>query len=321
MTTPDPTGDASPARLRDETRRRTDRVDAEAVTFPVAGVPLAGVLYRPADATDPLPGVVVTGTWTSVREQMADRYAARLAARGYTTLAFDHTGYGASGGALRNYESPAMKTRDINAAVTYLSERPHIVDAARLGALGVCASAGYTAGNAVRDSRVRALTLVAPWLHNAAIVADNYGGPDGMAERMHAGALARSRHEATGDVDYVPAVSADDPHAAMPIDIDFYQNRQRGAVPAWPNQFAVMAWPGWLTYDPVSLAPQIRQPTLIVHSEHAAIPAGVHQFADALSATCRVEWTDGTQFDFYDGDRHVDHAVDLAAAHFSEHLR
>ncbi len=54
--------------------------------------------------------MVVTGTWTSVREQMADRYAARLAARGFMTLAFDHTGYGASGGRVRDYESPALKT-------------------------------------------------------------------------------------------------------------------------------------------------------------------------------------------------------------------
>lgn len=107
----------------------------------------------------------------------------------------------------------------------------------------------------------------------------------------------------------------------MPFDIDFYQNPQRGAVPAWPNQFAVMAWPGWLTYDPVSLAPQVPQPTLVVHSEQAAIPAGAHQFADALTATSSIEWTDGTQFDFYDDDAHVDHAVDLAAAHFTEHLR
>lgn len=142
-----------------------------------------------------------------------------------------------------------------------------------------------------------------------------------MAERMRAAALARSRYEATGEVDYAPAVGAGDPHAAMPFDIDFYQDPQRGAVPAWPNQFAVIDWPGWLTYDAISLAAHIRQPTLVVHSEQGAIPAGAHQFADTLTAARRIEWTDGTQFYYYDGDAHVDHAVDLAAAHFSEHLR
>ncbi|WNV73735.1 alpha/beta hydrolase [Geodermatophilus sp. DSM 44513] len=314
---------SSPAHTRDEARRRADGVTAEAVVFPAAGTPLAGVLYRPGDATGPLPGVVVTGTWTSVREQMADRYAARLAARGYATLAFDHTGYGASGGALRDYESPALKARDISAAVGFLAQRPDAVDAARLAALGVCASAGYTASNAVADPRVRALALVAPWLHDADVVAEAYGGPDGVAERMRAAALARSRYEATGDpgdVEYVPAVGAGDPLAAMPFDLDFYQDPQRGGVPAWPNRFAVMAWPGWLTYDPVALAPRVRQPVLVVHSEQGAIPAGAHRFADALPAPATVEWRDGTQFDFYDGDTHVDDAVDRAAAHFAAHL-
>ncbi len=124
------------ARARDEDRRQRDGVTAEAVTFPAAGLPLAGVLYRPTDATGALPAAVITGTWTSVREQMADRYAARLAARGFTTLAFDHTGYGASAGALRDYESPALKTRDINAAVTYLAGRTDLVEPDRIGALG-----------------------------------------------------------------------------------------------------------------------------------------------------------------------------------------
>lgn len=43
-----------------------------------------------------------------------------------------------------------------------MTARPDAADAARVGALGACASAGYTSGNAVKDDRVRALALVAP---------------------------------------------------------------------------------------------------------------------------------------------------------------
>ncbi|MGY1608970.1 MULTISPECIES: alpha/beta hydrolase [unclassified Geodermatophilus] len=310
----------APARVRDERRRRADGVTAEAVVFPAHGTPLAGVLYRPAGVSGPLPGVVVTGTWTSVREQMADRYAARLAARGHAALAFDHTGYGTSGGALRDYESPGLKARDIGDAVGYLAGRTDVVDPGRIGALGVCASAGYTVSNAVADPRVRALALVAPWLHDAEVVADTYGGAEGVAMRMAAGARARSHHEATGEVTYVPAVGVGDPLTAMPFDIDFYQDPLRGGVPAWSNRFAVMAWPGWLTYDPISLAPRVRQPVLLVHSEDAAIPQGAHRFAASVAGTIDQYWDDGTQFDFYDGDAHVDRAVSLAGAHFAEHL-
>ncbi len=312
--------DAAPARVRDEWRRRADGVTAEAVVLPAHGTPLAGVLYRPGNARGRLPGVVVTGTWTSVREQMADRYAARLAARGFTTLAFDHTGYGVSGGALRDYESPALKARDIGDAVGYLAGRAD-VDPRRIGALGICASAGYTVSNAVTDRRVRALALVAPWLHDAQIVADTYGGADEVAVRMAAGARARSHHEATGEVVYVPAVGTADPLAAMPFDVDFYQDPMRGGVPAWSNRFAVMAWPGWLTYDPIAAARRVRQPVLVVHSEDAAVPLGAHRLAAAVPGGVDQHWLDGTQFDFYDGDVHVDDAVSLAGAHFADALR
>ncbi|SFO43964.1 hypothetical protein SAMN05660359_03499 [Geodermatophilus obscurus] len=311
----------APARIRDEVRRRTDGVTAEAVVFPAHGTPLAGVLYRPGNARGPLPGVVVTGSWTSVREQMADRYAARLAARGFATLAFDHTGYGASGGSparlrVAGPQGPRHRGR------RRLPGRPaDVVDPRRVGALGVCASAGYTVSNAVTDRRVRALALVAPWLHDAQIVADTYGGADEVALRMTAGARARSHHEGTGEVTYVPAVGSGDPLAAMPFDVDFYLDPLRGAVPAWGNRFAVMAWPGWLTYDPIAAARRVRQPVLLVHSEDAAVPLGAHRLAAAVPGDVDQHWLDGTQFDFYDGDVHVDDAVSLAGAHFADALR
>lgn len=64
------------------------------VMFRAGGATLAGNLYHPAGATeaDPLPGVVVPGTWTSVKEQMANRYAERLAQRRLVALSFDLTG-------------------------------------------------------------------------------------------------------------------------------------------------------------------------------------------------------------------------------------
>jgi fermentation-respiration switch protein FrsA (DUF1100 family) len=283
------------------------------------GTTLVGTVHRPAGDRGPLAGIVVTGTWTSIKEQMAQRYADALAARGFAAVAFDHGGFGESGGEPRDVEDPARKARDIHAAVGFLADQPE-VDARRLGALGVCASAGYTVANAVGDRRVRALALVAPWLHDAAIVPGIYGGDDGIAARRQAAADARARFEATGEVDYVPAVSADDPDAAMPMPIDFYENPERGALAAWPNRFAVMAWEPWLTFDPIALAPRVTQPTLIVHSPDAAVPDGARRFLAALEAPSDVRWTDGDQFDFYDEPGHVALAADAAAAHFARYL-
>ncbi|RCG28718.1 alpha/beta fold hydrolase [Sphaerisporangium album] len=288
------------------------------ITFDADGVTLTGNLYLP-EGVEQAPGVVVTGTWTSVKELMADRYAQRLAERGYAALSFDFTGFGESEGEPREVESPAQKVRDIHHALTFLAGHP-AVDGDRLGALGICAAAMYMAGNTAHDPRVKALALVAPWLHDATICEAAYGGADEVAEKIKIGREARSRYDETGEIDYVPVVSATDPRAAMPFDIDFYLNPARGGIPAWPNHFAVMAWPGWLTYDSIALAPQINQPTMIVHSEDAAIPEGAQRFHAGLAGPKDIYWTQGTQFDFYDTEPQVTVAVDTAAAHFGRTL-
>jgi uncharacterized protein len=83
-----------------------------AALFPAGGAWLAGRLYGADDPFERRPGVVVTGSWLTVKEQMASRYAIELARRGYTALAFDFAGWGDSAGELRHVESPASKFDD-----------------------------------------------------------------------------------------------------------------------------------------------------------------------------------------------------------------
>lgn len=306
-------------RTRPETPRGPFVTTRQKVTFPSGTATLTGTLFLP-DSPAPAPGIVVAGTWTSVKELMADRYAEQLAERGYAALSFDFTGFGESGGEPRDVEDPAAKVRDIHHAVTFLAAHP-AVDGARLGALGICAAAMYMAGNAADDPRVGSLALVAPWLHDAAICEAAYGGADAVAEKIKTARQARARFAETGEVDYVPVVSATDPRAAMPYDIDFYLNPARGGIPAWPNRFAVMAWEDWLTYDSLAHAPRIAQPTVLVHSEDAAIPDGARRFHAGLAGPKAIMWTEGTQFDFYDQEPQVTLAADTAAAHFGRTLR
>ncbi|MEU4328995.1 alpha/beta hydrolase [Nonomuraea dietziae] len=289
------------------------------VTFPSGTATLTGNLFLPGSET-PAPGIVVAGTWTSVKELMADRYAERLADRGYAALSFDFTGFGESGGEPRDVEDPARKVRDIQQAVTFLAAHPAI-DADRLGALGICAAAMYMAENAAHDPRIGSLALVAPWLHDAAICEAAYGGAEAVAEKIEIARKARARFAETGEIDYVPVVSATDARAAMPYDIDFYLNPARGGIPAWPNRFAVMAWEDWLTYDSIALASKITQPTMLVHSEDAAIPDGARRFHAGLAGPKAILWAEGNQFDFYDQEPQVTLAADTAAAHFGRTLR
>jgi len=96
-------------------------VTSEAVSFDSNGVTLKGTLYKPERAAGALSAAIVTGAWTTVKEQMPGTYARELAARGIAALAFDFTGWGESNGDRRYVEDPEVKTADIKAAVDYLS--------------------------------------------------------------------------------------------------------------------------------------------------------------------------------------------------------
>lgn len=291
------------------------------VTFESEGVALKGNLFLPPDF-DPArtyPGVVVGGTWTSVKEQMSNRYAERLAQHGFVTLDYDFRNYGESDGEPRQFESPSLKIADNRNAVTYLSSLP-FVDAARIGALGICASAGYMSGTAAGDSRIKSLVLVAPWLHNAALARAIYGGETGVQHRLDLADAARQKFTATGEVDYVPACDPNNPEAAMPFPLDFYTNPARGALPQWTNRFAVMAWRGWLEFDAVQYGAQIAVPLLIVHSEAAAVPDGARQYFAQVTSPKDIFWTQGEQIDFYDQEPQVTKSVEATRNHFARTL-
>ncbi len=288
------------------------------VTFESQGETLVGTLYLPSDhrAGEPLNAIVVTGAWTTVKEQMPATYAEALADRGYAALAFDFRGWGESDGAPRQLEDPTRKIEDIVAAASFLSARPEIDT---VGGLGICASAGYMVEASIRSDAIQSVGLVAPWLHDAAIVDAVYGGPEAVAGLIATGREAEAHFAETGEERLIPAASDTDPTALMG-DAAYYVDPERGAIADYVNQFNLASWEGWLTFDALALAPQVTNPLLLVHSDAAAIPHGAHAF-EAASETTRGVWFDGvTQFDFYDQPDAVTAASDAVAAHFDATL-
>ncbi|MBB2671013.1 UNVERIFIED_ORG: dienelactone hydrolase [Rhizobium etli] len=193
-------------------------VASRKVTFPSNGETIVGTLYVPSTADTRRPGVIVAGAWTSIKEQMSGLYAKEMAERGFVALAFDYRGWGESSGTIRFKEDPAMKTADIIAAADFLSTLSQ-VDADAINGLGICASAGYMADAVSGNPRFRSLSLVAPWLHNKAIVEEVYGGAEGVAKLI---AVSRSaeRAEETGNPRVILAASATDeilPHVSDPL--------------------------------------------------------------------------------------------------------
>lgn len=282
-------------------------VTERAVSFDSNGATLRGTLYTPENATAPLPGVIVTGAWTTVKEQMPGTYARELATRGFAALAFDFTGWGESDGAPRYVEDPAVKTADIRAAATFLTTLPE-VDSARVSGLGVCASSGYMAAAVADDDRLQKVALVAPWLHDAPMAEGIYGGAESVANLIAAS-------EAEGAAETVLlAASATDQNSVM-FQAPYYTEEDRGLIAAYDNKFSVASWKPWLTYDAQASADRLTKPMLMVGSPAIALPAGAAAYEARMTAPLEKLWLgEGvTQFDFYDRKDAVSAAADAVA--------
>jgi uncharacterized protein len=294
-----------------------DAAASKRVSFESNGKRLVGDLYLPKGHKpgDKVPTIIVTGAWTTVKEQMAGRYAAELAERGYAALAFDFTGWGQSEGAIRQKEDPKTKTADIIAAADFLATRSE-VDANRIGMLGICASAGYAVDAAAQSGVIRSVAVIAPWLHDSAIVDAVYGGQAQVAQLIRIGREAKA---AGGRM--IPAASKTDKTALM-FGAPYYSEPERGLIPEYVNQFNLASWEGWLTYDPQPTAQILTKPFAMVHSEAAAIPDGARRFFAALSGPKSQLWLDQVgQLDFYDRDQPVDRAADFVSTHFRATLQ
>ena len=123
--------------------------DEAALEFPVRGQRVAAIVRtprgRPAAGTagsPGVPGIVLTGPFTGVKEQVVSVYARRLADAGLATLVFDHRSFGSSGGEPRQHEDSAGKLEDLRAATSALAAHP-ADDAGLLGCVGVCLGGGY----------------------------------------------------------------------------------------------------------------------------------------------------------------------------------
>ncbi|MEV6236603.1 alpha/beta hydrolase [Lentzea sp. NPDC051838] len=297
-------------------------VRVEQVVFTSAGVELTGNLYHPAsEAAGPLPAVVVTGAWGTVKEQMAALYASEMAKRGFLALTFDFRSWGASGGSPRSMEDPFAKAEDIEAAAEFLATRPD-ADRSALSGLGVCASAAYLATAATKTSLFSSIALVAPALPSKETVVATIGGEAGVEALRKGSAEAHEQFVRTGREVLVPSVPpADDQAPAVPGG-DYYSNPERGAVPEWDNTFNPTSWDKWLEYDAQASASLLDLPVLVMHSDAGASPESVREFVAKASGRIEQVWLDNvTQFDFYDQPEPVKTATDAAARHFTAHTR
>lgn len=275
---------------------------------------LAANLYLPEGVENP-PVVVVTGAWTTVKEQMPANYAQALAEQGYAAVTFDFRGWGQSDDVTKYLENPARKTEDIRAVLEAVTKLEG-VDGSKVAGLGICASSGYMLDAAAGNDNVQAVAVVAPWLHDKAMATAIYGGEESAANLL---ALADKAANSAEPM-YIEAASTTNSGALM-YQAPYYTETDRGLIPEYDNQFNVASWDGWLNYDAQLSAAVQDKPVIMVASEAMALPAGAHAYLDKAGDNVEAVWLEGvSQFDFYDQSQAIDDAVKAMNAHFQVSL-
>ncbi|WP_313185941.1 alpha/beta hydrolase [Sphingobacterium siyangense] len=125
------------------------------------GITLSAIINFPEgfDENKKYAVVVVSHPGGGVKEQASGLYAKKIAEKGLIAIAYDASYQGESTGEPRQLENPYIRTEDVSAVIDYLTTLSY-VDAEKIGAMGICAGAGYTANAAINDHRIKAVGMV-----------------------------------------------------------------------------------------------------------------------------------------------------------------
>ncbi|MGH0052278.1 MAG: alpha/beta hydrolase [Sphaerochaetaceae bacterium] len=273
------------------------------------GIELVGILFTPNGidkSQEQVPGIIVTGPLTTVKEQAQSIYARRLAERGFVTMVFDHTYYGESGGAPRRLENPIMKDSDIKSAVSYLSSVPY-VDSSRIGGVGICGGGGQMTFTASSDRRIKAVAGVVP-----------YGiGVDKQLERLSGEEVAAL--EAQRDA-YERGEA--EPEYAGSYPAPYYLDPERGGIPEFDN-IGTVTW-STLYFGDYDLEAALRQlaptPLLIISPEQNLSPTA-EVMNEIVTGTKEYHFIEGSNhFDHYDLEPYVTDNVQYIVNFFQQYL-
>jgi fermentation-respiration switch protein FrsA (DUF1100 family) len=296
----------------------------EVVSFDIGGETVVGHLFLPGGVAEQnaWPGLVFSGPYTGVKEQVTGTYAKRLAENGFVTLAFDHRNFGESGGRMRQHEEPQKKLDDLAAAVSWLQDRRE-VDPDRIGAVGICLGGSYALRFAALDRRIKALAMVA-----AAYLDARPDTPEAAQQKSEwlKGYADELRLMARGAPSRIKAVSDIAGEAAdMPGQEPFdYYGTARSYSPHWRNEITRLSGYNLAGFDAMLGADLISQtPALIVHgtTDLFCRPENAAKAFERLNGEKRIEWINTTNhIELYDSPPHVDEAVAHVLAWMNQHL-
>ena len=279
------------------------------------------------DKSKKYPAIVVSHPGGGVKEQTAGLYARKLAENGFVTLAYDASYQGESTGEPRQLENPYIRTEDISAAIDYLGTLSYI-DADRIGAMGICAGAGYTANAAINDHRIKAVGTVS-MVNIGSMFRNGWENNIKDADALPyliAGSNARTNDASGAEIATMPLApmkEEDAPNAELREAWEYYHT-DRCQYPTAPGFATARNLTQIITYDAFNKAEAFfTQPLLTVVGSNA----GSKWMSDDLMK--RAASSDKKQYiveganhmSLYDKLNFVDEAVSQLAPFFKENLK
>jgi fermentation-respiration switch protein FrsA (DUF1100 family) len=302
------------------------------VSFPNSNnktVTLSAVVNFPDgfDERRTYPAIVVSHPGGGVKEQTAGTYAKKLAEHGFVTIAYDASYQGESSGEPRQLENPYIRTEDVSAVIDYLTTLAY-VDKTHIGAMGICAGAGYTANAAIQDRRIKAVGTVSA-VNIGSMFRNGWENNIKSADALpliDAGSNARTSDAsgaAVATMPLAPLTEKDAPNEELRQAWEYYHT-SRAKYATAPGFATLRSLNQIITYDAYHMAETyLTQPLQIVAGSQAGSKWMSDDLFDrAASKDKALHLVEGANhMDLYDGQKFVEEAISVLAPFFQAKLK
>lgn len=296
-----------------------------AISIPKGPISLAGLLFAPTNASGKTAALIIVHPGGGVKEQTAQKYAKKLSNAGFTTVAYDASFQGASGGEPHFLEDPYERVSDVYAVISYLQGLDS-VDADKIGVVGICAGGGYAIAATKGDHRIKAVATLS-MVNIGDSARYGWAGDEDVSKHVDSlrGAAGQVAAEAKGAdraaAPYVPPSPDDKTPRDLREASDYYLT-PRAQHPRAENKMLFMSFPRVLTFDAFQFADVfLKQPTLLIAGDQAGSLWHTEKLDKLIGGATKNSVVSGAaHMDFYDNEKYLGPAADDVAVFMKQHV-
>jgi alpha-beta hydrolase superfamily lysophospholipase len=287
-------------------------MDREDLTFTSRVDQCAAWLYRPPASRRDTPIVVMAHGLSGTRRDRLGVFAQRFAEAGMATLAFDHRGFGDSGGEPDLFH-PRRQLEDWRAAIAFARSLPGVEQRA-VATFGSSMGAGNALAAAAEDREIAAVVSQVPFLD---IVRQAYRSSPSVTARIVLAALLGRHLPAVGRPDEAAFINAPDAEAGWRHVVAI------GEESRWRNRVSAR-WVLGRPYRPIRHARRLHCPWLVCVGEADQVAKPGPAIAAARRAPFgELRTYPGVDhFDIYEGHVHeaiLEDQIEFLSRHLHPH--